>query len=766
MTIFGSDPFSTLLYQQQLIGTPLEEGAANGTDPLDVAQRSITIGDVIPVVFCRRVGDIGGVLVSPGATEARFENNLANEVTASYHVVISEGEIDGIQVRDVFQRSCRVGTLTQTYSRRAGPWVPGNFIVPRAGFAKPECPYYCGTGGTYEGMTTGSYVIENVPNGDTRWDRQIHIFIRGGMYVTRLLDDAEGPSNNAADLALWLLRKTGRVPEPMIDVEAFTAAADFTDKAGLWFNGELASSANFEDWLAAHARYFLLSKSKRGGKVGLRPSLPVDANNEIDTSPITPVWVFNRDNIKEETFDLTWIPLADRKPFCALMLWRQQPEDDIGIIRTTEVRYAGRALDGPYEQHDLSEFAASENHVVKSGANIIARRRYISHTLTFRAKPQDYRGQVYQGQIVQVVMPIVPNVGPVGEHRFLYEIERMRRAEDGEVTFNLIHFPVDEEGRSLVALDIVAATGGGVILPTGKSGTSCDVNADDDTTVPPDDSLDPSEWELPDDDAFDVDIPDGSFGSGSEGDGFTGGDGGGGGGSEGDGGGEEGGGGGEGDGGTDRQDTPEIGGASPGGPVPGDTLTAPVGCADCEEYQVIWYRDGQPINGEESEGYTVGLIDAGGSLSVRIICVEEGSGPGCEPPPIDVPPVDFGGGGSDRSIGATFTITNNSQGLNSCTDGSEVVPGSSDSFSDSVFGFGVGFRVARGSSFQSQTCGSANGGGAIPGTGILIQLVKADGSTTDAYLGSASFSIVVGPESVGSYASGFLSRGLSGLTLL
>lgn len=766
MTIFGSDPFSTLLYQQQLIGTPLEEGAANGTDPLDVAQRSITIGDVIPVVFCRRVGDIGGVLVSPGATEARFENNLANEVKASYHLVISEGEIDGIQVRDVFQRACRVGSLTQTYSRRAGPWEPGNFIVPRAGFAKPECPYYCGTGGTYEGMTTGSYVIENVPNGDTRWDRQVHFFIRGGMHVTRLLDDVEGPSNNVADLALWLLRRTGRVPEPMIDVDAFASAADFTDKAGLWFNGELAASANFEDWLADHARYFLLSKSKRGGKVGLRPSLPVNANNEIETGPITPVWRFGPDNIKEETFDFRWTPLADRKPFCALMLWRQQPEDDIGLIRTTEVRYAGRAVDGPFEQHDLSAFATSEMHVVRSGANIVARRRYISHTLSFKAKPEDYRGQVYQGQIVQVVMPIIPNFGPAGEHRFLYEVERMKRAQDGGVIFDLIHFPVDEQGRSLVALDIMAATGGGLILSTGKSGTSCDVNADDDETVPDDDSLDTDEWVLPDDDAFDVLLPDTDFGSGSEGDGFTGGDGSGGGDydfSEGGGGG----GGGAEDGGNDRQDTPEIGGASPGGPVPGDTLTAPLGCADCEEYQIIWYRDGQPINGEESEGYTVGLIDAGGSLSVRIICVEEGSGPGCEPPPIDVPPVDFGDfSGSNRSIGATFTITNNSQGFNSCVDGSEAGPGSSNSFSDSVFGFGVGFRVARGSSFQSQVCGTVGSGTTHPNTGIFIQIVRADGSTSDAYLGPASYTLVVTPANIGSHFSGFLSRGLSGLTLI
>ena len=594
MSIVATDPFDTLLYQQQLISTPLEERGANGSDDLDVAQRAFTIGDMVPVVFGRRIGNVGGVLISPGATEARFENNASNEVTASYHLVLSEGVLDGIQVRDVFQRSCRVGSLTQTYNRRAGPWLPGNFITPQAGFTPPECPYYCGTGGTYKDMTTASYVIAGVPDGDTRWDRQVHVFIRGGMHVTRLLDAVTGPSNNVADLALWLLQKTGRMPLDLIDVAAFTSAADFTEKAGLWFNGKLTQSENFEDWLANRARYFLLSKSKRNGKVGLRPSLPVDGNNEIDTSPITPVWQFNVDNLILSSFNISWIPLSDRKPFCALMLWRQQPDDDIGLIRTTEVRYEGQAVDGPFEQHDLSEFATSENHVVKVGANIVARRRYITHTATVKAKPEDYGGTVYQGQIVQVVLPRVASRGVPGEHRYLYEVERIGRSPNGEVSLDLIHFPVDIEGRSLVALDVAAATGGGILLDTGKSGTSCDVNSDSDLTIPADDSLDPSLWPLPGDDAFDVDLPLSDFGTGTLGDGLADGDGyggfgEGGFGGDGDGGFGEGGfggapaegTGGEGDPIDDQGEGPPEIGVPPEGPYIGAELTAPdCGCTE------------------------------------------------------------------------------------------------------------------------------------------------------------------------------------------
>jgi hypothetical protein len=652
MTILGADPFDLLAYQQGLIATPLVEEGAGGADDLDVPQRSITIGEVIPIVFGRRVGTVGGVLISPGATEARFENDTANAVTATYHLVLSEGELDRVQVRDVFQRSCRVGTFTQSFNRRGGSWMRGNFIVDRGGsFVKPEAPYYCGSGGTYAGMTTGSFSI-TAPDGDTRWDRQVHLFIRGGMYVTRLLDDVEGPSNNVADLALWLLRNTSRTPEALIDVPAFEAAASFTDQLGLWFNGEEKSSINFEDWLAANARYFLLMKSKRGGKTGLRPLLPTTSTNELQVSPVQPVFVFSERHIIPGSFEISYVPLNERKPFCALMLWRQQPEDDIGLIRTTEVRYAGTAENGPFEQHDLSVFATSENHAVKVGAYIVARRRYVTHTLRIKVRPASFNATLAQGDIVRVVMQRVASSAAAGEHRYLYEVDRIGKSRSGEVELNLTHFPVDALGRSLVALDVDAATGSGILLSTAKSGISCDVNADDDTTPAIDDGIDPFDpsdldpGELPDlddpatlvdadgdpiaDDAFDVVIPDTDFGTGSDGDGFVGGDGYGGG--EGEGGEGEGG---EGEGGVDNQEPAPPLGVPPEGPYIGGTLTAP---AVCETTAIQWWRvppekiidfpaedfEGQyeQIAGATGPGYTLGLADAGNGIVARLFCLD------------------------------------------------------------------------------------------------------------------------------------------------
>ena len=729
MTIIGSDPFSTLVYQQAQIATPLVEGGAGGADDLDTAQRSITIGEVVPIVFGRRVGAVGGVLISPGATEARFENSLTNEVTATYHLTLSQGQLQAVQVRDVFQRSCRVGTFTQSYNRRGGTWTAGNFIIDRGGsYVKPEAPYYCGSGGTYEAMTTGSFAI-TAPDGDTRWDRQVHLFIRGGMYVTRLLDDVLGPSNNVADLALWLLRNTSRTPEALIDVDAFEAAASFTDQLGLWFNGAITESSNYEDWLADHARYFLLSKGKRGGKVGLRPLLPTTSTNALQVTPVQPVYVFDESRIIPGSFEISYVPLNERKPFCALMLWRQQPEDDIGLIRTTEVRYAGAAADGPYEQHDLSEFATSENHAVKVGAYIVARRRYVTHTLRVKTRPASFNPTLSQGDIVQVVMQRVASAAAAGEHRYLYEVDRISKSRDGEVALDLTHFPVDSLGRSLVALDVAAATGGGVLLSTAKSGVSCDVNADDDETEATDDGQDPTG--LPSDDAFDVILDDTDFGTGADGDGVVGGDG-------------YGGGGGDGDpnpveplDGTPQIEVPLA------GAVCGETLTAPDVCPGAG-YR--WLRlppgedfgdlgpiaDEYVVSGATGSGYSLGLVDAGQDLVAQIFCP---GGATTTTGPVRVDPCEDNRGGVDRTFTINYTLDTYNSGGPNCVVSTGIGSGSS-SQNLSATAFGVGFRVTNGSGVVRTVCGT---GTTIVSYATWIEVVRADGSAANVLVAEGSY---------------------------
>jgi len=478
------DPLSLLPYQSGLVVTPLEEGAAKGESQLDSQQRAITIGETVPIVFCRRVNDEGGVFVSPGATEGRYENNgTTNELTVSLHLVLSEGDMDQLQLRDVYQRACRVGTWKQTYDRRAGLWDPGNYITTVAGKKFWNCPYYCGTQGIYDNMTTLSYQNTHA-DGDETWNKQVHCFVRNGMNVTRILDNTLGPSNNVVDLALYLIRQSSRFPESMLDLTAMADAAEFCDVNGLFYNGEFKESTNLEDWLDSISSNFLLRVSEKNGKKGLRPRLPVNSNGTIKTTAITPVFTFTEDHVLPDGYQIEYIPLDQRRPIYSLVLWRQQPTDDIGIIRAAEVKMAGTAASGPYEQYDLSQFCATEDHAIKVGAYYVAKRYYITHSLRLNVAPSSYNSTLAIGDIVRVRLRRETSVGSVTYHDYLYEVERINRSISGTVSLDLIHFPIDSQGRSLVALAVNAAVGAGYELATGRANFNCDIEGRDEDTTP------------------------------------------------------------------------------------------------------------------------------------------------------------------------------------------------------------------------------------------------------------------------------------------
>ena len=481
MSIISSDPLAFLTAQGGVVGTPLSEAGASGADNLDQKQRSAVVGEPIPIVFCRRVSGTGGVLISPPATEARFEDDASSNITASYHLVLSEGQIDSIQVRDVFQRACRVGSFTQTYDRRAGTFVAGNFIDNTPNL---EAPTYCGTSGTYDGLSTMAFSV-TIPAGFDQWDRQVHCFIRGGIYVSRLIDSVTGPSNNVADLLLYLLRNGSRVPEAMIDTAtSFLAAATFTNANGFWFNGVVSESTNLRDWISNTLQYFLLRQARIGGKEALKPLVPTNNDGTIKTTAVSWVFTFTEQHIIPGSFEITYTPLADRKPFCATVLWRQQDDLGIPVMRTAEVRYTGTAVDGPYEQHDLSGFCSSESHAVKVGAYIISKRKHVTHRLQIGVKPDAFNPTLGAGDLVRVRLDRIASTGAVSAHDYLYEVDRIGKSITGEVQLDLTHFPVDAIRASVVAQEVNAATGSGLLLPTGLSGITCDVNSSTDTSVP------------------------------------------------------------------------------------------------------------------------------------------------------------------------------------------------------------------------------------------------------------------------------------------
>jgi hypothetical protein len=479
----ASDPLALLAIQAGQVQNPSQQNGAVGGGSLDTDQRAISIGEPVPIVFARRRDNAGGVLISPGATEARFENDTSNNVTAFYLLPLSEGRMDSIQVRDVFQRACRSGTFTQTYNRRAGTWQPGNFIIDRDGFDKPEASYICGSIGLYLDISTLSYQV-TIPNGFDQWRRQVHLFIRGGMWVTRLADSVLGPSDNFSDLARWMLLNSGRVPSALLDTTAFSSAAQFLEANQFRCNIWIQEAENFGDFIAKLSPYFLLGESNNGGKKGLRPLLPVNNDGTINTGPINWSYIFTENEILPGTLEIEYSNYADRQPFVAQMIWRQELEDDAAIIRTAEVRYINTAEVGPYESHDLSGFCTTETHAVKVGAYILARRVFVSHTVRFAARPQAHNRLLSPGSIIRVKLGRNASGGGASEHDYLYQVERIGKTLAGDVSYECSHFPIDSQGRSIIALNVANATGTGILLTSNSTGVGCDINSATDNTIP------------------------------------------------------------------------------------------------------------------------------------------------------------------------------------------------------------------------------------------------------------------------------------------
>ena len=460
---------------------PANAAAAAGNSPLNVPQAAMVVGEPIPVIWGRRRGNVGGVLVFPKATEARFENT-SSTVTSRYHLVIGEGMLPDVMRKDVRCGECRLGSYSQNFNQRAGSWTPGNFATAASFSWTPST--YTGGGGNYQGLSTFE-AGATFAGGSDDWKTAWNIFLRGGTIVERgrLLDSTVDSSDNIADFALWALQRSGRVPAAMIDLTSLASAALFLETVGLWCNGEFDASGNLGDWLIKILPDFLLRETKVGGKFGLRPLLPV-TSGAINTGAITPEWVLTESAIIPDSYQVDYAEAASRRPVAMAMLWRQQADDtDVPIVRTLTV--GDQNASGPVEQHDLSQYATTENHAAKVGAYLYARRTLSTHTATVRLKPGNQTGTIAEGDIVQLYLAVETSREAVGRINRFYQVESIGHSLSGEETLSLSHFPVNSSGQSLIALAVANATAPGTTLSSNRTGGSCDIaGASTSTTVP------------------------------------------------------------------------------------------------------------------------------------------------------------------------------------------------------------------------------------------------------------------------------------------
>jgi hypothetical protein len=284
------------------------------------------------------------------------------------------------------------------------------------------------------------------------YKQQVRCFVRNGIQVDRVLG-GNGSSSSFPDLAYYLLRSVSKVATQLIDLPSFQGAQTFNSKYELYFNGVLANSVNLRDYLARVAPLFLLRFIQINGKFAFKPVLPINTDSTINTGTVTPTATFDDTNIVIGSFQKDYIDINQRKPFCALMTWRAQSESVYGTPKTNEVRYAGTAIDGPFEQYDLEEFCTTESHATLIGKYILASRKLTTHVISFQTTA--LVGDLAPTDVIQVTWDYAASVAAGQSTTTLYQVDSVSEGADGVFRIEATHFPTTSSGASQVAIDML-----------------------------------------------------------------------------------------------------------------------------------------------------------------------------------------------------------------------------------------------------------------------------------------------------------------------
>lgn len=348
---------------------------------------------------------------------------------------------------------------------------------------------------------------------------QLRCYIQNGLEVERLTDGGTGSSNLFTDLVWYLATNTdtgaGALINPaLIDRDQLAATGRYLRTNGLFFDDVVAESINLRSWLADKTPSMLCFVAIKNGKLSINPALPTDSVGVIANVAPKISGMFTDGNIIEGSLNIEFLELEERKLFQAAVIYRRAPLNKLPQQETVVVRYAGSGGDAlPIEEFRLPHVTSSE-HAIKAAKYFLAIRKHITHTINFQTLP--FGLSLAPGDFIMVAVEqspysptnngIVDNDGTVvsvssladgsysvyywdrtqteiaeGTLRIsggiaqnfrntvfsvknaqvtnqVYQVEAIEVDQDGIVTIKASSFPVDSQGRSLVAADVVSSS--------------------------------------------------------------------------------------------------------------------------------------------------------------------------------------------------------------------------------------------------------------------------------------------------------------------
>jgi hypothetical protein len=348
--------------------------------------------------------------------------------------------------------------MTGTGIRRYTTVIPGDPAIPPV-YTTGGLPLFPGAGGNFIGLSCLAVkAIYQEDESEQDIKEQIRCFVRNGILVKNVATNAIESSSNFIDLAYYLL-KANQVSDELIDLQGFRNARNFLEVNGFRFNGVLASSTNLRNYFSAVAPAMMLQFVQDAGRFSFKPVLPLDSNGEFDGGSIFPAKVFTNQNIIEGSYSKSYYKTQVRKPFCALLSWREQQRQAYSIVVATEFRYNNTAIDGPFENYDYSDFITDINHASIVGNYILSSRARITHSISFSTYLD---GSVADGklagelEVMDIIRVKATNDTDLDSDEF-YQINSVTEGANGQLNIEAVHFPSDSTGASLIAADVLAS---------------------------------------------------------------------------------------------------------------------------------------------------------------------------------------------------------------------------------------------------------------------------------------------------------------------
>jgi hypothetical protein len=351
---------------------------------------------------------------------------------------------------------------------------------------------------------------------------QMRLWVPEGIAVSRLLDNTIGASNNFADLVLYLLQNSEQglgstIPAELIDTASLTTTARFLNANKIFFDGVIEESENLRSFLYETASLQLCNFTIKNGRFGMMPALPYDSNGKIAALPISVEQIFTAGNIIEGSLQLSYLDAAQRIDTTVQVQWRETLENELPTPRSAVVSWTDASGDTSNQQNiDLSDFCTNRAQALLTAKFLLATRRRITHSVAFKTVPDglsiepgsyirvlttsttysaqnngaitdagtlvsvstiedgDYTALIYDPEFGQIVeQSITISAGVVLDdnvhgclftlltqqnNQAIYQVEQLTIEEDGLISISAIHVPVDENGASLVAADILIGT--------------------------------------------------------------------------------------------------------------------------------------------------------------------------------------------------------------------------------------------------------------------------------------------------------------------